>query len=106
MSGPGDTLPEEEGAPAADRSFRRTGEDSQKFRGDCFRLGGHLHLTDWEEMERIPQMPLSLKEAQTGVELARAHAEKIGVSMNIAVVDGGGHLLALPIIGDRVLILW
>ena len=31
-------------------------------------------------------MPLSLKEPQT-VELARAHAEKIGVPMNIAVVD-------------------
>jgi uncharacterized protein GlcG (DUF336 family) len=45
-------------------------------------------------MERIPQMPLSLKEAQTVVELARAHAEKIGVPTNIAVVDGGGHLLA------------
>src|SRR5258705_9426820 len=45
-------------------------------------------------MERVPQMPLSLKEAQTVVELARAHAEKIGVPMNIAVVDGGGHLLA------------
>jgi uncharacterized protein GlcG (DUF336 family) len=39
-------------------------------------------------------MPLSLKEGQTVVELARAHAEKIGVPMNIAVVDGGGHLLA------------
>ncbi len=39
-------------------------------------------------------MPLSLKEAQTVVELARAHAETIGVPMNIAVVDGGGHLLA------------
>src|SRR5258705_7182923 len=45
-------------------------------------------------MEGIPQMPLSLKEAQTVVELARVHAEKIGVPMNIAVVDGGGHLLA------------
>src|SRR5260370_29250699 len=45
-------------------------------------------------MERILQMPLSLKEAQTVVELARVHAEKIGVPMNIAVVDGGGHLLA------------
>ena len=39
-------------------------------------------------------MPLSLKEAQTAVELARVHAEQIGVPMNIAVVDGGGHLLA------------
>jgi uncharacterized protein GlcG (DUF336 family) len=38
-------------------------------------------------------MPLSLKEPQT-VELARAHAEKIGVPVNVAVVDGGGHLLA------------
>src|SRR6476620_9495220 len=45
-------------------------------------------------MERIPQMPLSLKEALTVVELARAHAETSGVPMNIAVVDGGGHLLA------------
>src|SRR4029077_8713351 len=42
----------------------------------------------------IPQMTLSLKEAQTVVELARAHAKKIGVPMNIAVVNGGGHLLA------------
>src|SRR6266446_4531715 len=39
------------------------------------------------------QMPLSLKDAQTAVDLARVHAEKIGVPMNIAVVDGGGHLL-------------
>ena len=39
-------------------------------------------------------MPLSLKEAQTVVEFARSHAEKIGVPMNIAVVDGGGHPLA------------
>ena len=39
-------------------------------------------------------MALSLKDAQSIVELARVHAEKIGVPMNIAVVDGGGHLLA------------
>ena len=39
-------------------------------------------------------MSLSLKEAQSVVELARVHAEKLGVPMNIAVVDGGGHLLA------------
>lgn len=39
-------------------------------------------------------MPISLKEAQTAIELARVQAEKIGVPMNIAVVDGGGHLLA------------
>ena len=30
---------------------------------------------------------ISLKEAQAIVELARAHAEKIGVPMNIAVVE-------------------
>jgi Haem-degrading len=39
-------------------------------------------------------MPLSLNDAQTVVELARVHPEKIGVPMNIAVVDGGGRLLA------------
>lgn len=39
-------------------------------------------------------MSVSLKEAQAVIELARVHAEKIGVPMNIAVVDGGGHLLA------------
>jgi uncharacterized protein GlcG (DUF336 family) len=38
-------------------------------------------------------MHLSLKDAQAIVEGARAHAEKIGVPMNIAVVDTGGHLL-------------
>src|SRR6185503_15106398 len=37
-------------------------------------------------------MHLSLKEAQTVIEFA--HAETIGVPMNIAVVDAGGHLLA------------
>ena len=39
-------------------------------------------------------MHLSLKEAQRIVDLARVHAEEIGVPMNIAIVDGGGHLLA------------
>ena len=39
-------------------------------------------------------MPLSLKEAQTAIELARVHAEKIGVPMNIAVVDAGNNLTA------------
>jgi uncharacterized protein GlcG (DUF336 family) len=39
-------------------------------------------------------MHLSLKEAQTVIEFAHAHAETIGVPMNIAVVDAGGHLLA------------
>jgi len=33
-------------------------------------------------------MHISLKEAQAFIELARVHAEKIGVPMNIAVVDG------------------
>jgi uncharacterized protein GlcG (DUF336 family) len=28
------------------------------------------------------------------IERARAHAERVGVPMNIAVVDGGGHLIA------------
>jgi len=36
-------------------------------------------------------MHLSLKEAQTVIEFA--HAETIGVPINIAVVDAGGHLL-------------
>ena len=48
-------------------------------------------------------MPLSLKEAQTVVELARVHAEKIGVPMNIAVVDGGGHLLAFARMDTSIL---
>ena len=39
-------------------------------------------------------MHLSLKEAQTVIEFAHAHAETFGVPMNIAVVDAGGHLLA------------
>ena len=48
-------------------------------------------------------MSLSLKEAQTVVELARVHAEKIGVPMNIAVVDGGGHLLAFARMDKSIL---
>jgi uncharacterized protein GlcG (DUF336 family) len=39
-------------------------------------------------------MHISLTEAQAMVDRACAHAELIGVPMNIAVVDGGGHLLA------------
>ena len=38
-------------------------------------------------------MHLSLKDAQSIAERARAHAERIGVPMNIAVVDAGGHLI-------------
>jgi uncharacterized protein GlcG (DUF336 family) len=37
---------------------------------------------------------ISLAQAQAMIERARAHAEGIGVPMNIAVVDGGGHLIA------------
>jgi uncharacterized protein GlcG (DUF336 family) len=48
-------------------------------------------------------MHLSLKDAQAIVELARAHAEKIGVPMNIAVVDGGGHLLAFARMDKAIL---
>ena len=39
-------------------------------------------------------MHLSLKDAQAIVALSCAHAENLGVPMNIAVVDAGGHLLA------------
>ncbi|MFD3925635.1 heme-binding protein [Streptomyces sp. NPDC058614] len=39
-------------------------------------------------------MSISLDDAQSIVERARAHAAGIGVPMAIAVVDGGGHLLA------------
>lgn len=39
-------------------------------------------------------MHISLDDAQAMVERARAYAEEIAVPMNIAVVDGGGHLIA------------
>ena len=48
-------------------------------------------------------MKLSLKEALTMVDLARLHAEKIGVPMNIAVVDDGGHLLAFARMDKAIL---
>jgi len=48
-------------------------------------------------------MHISLKEAQAFVELARAHAEKIGVPMNIALVDAGGHLLAFARMDKAIL---
>jgi uncharacterized protein GlcG (DUF336 family) len=48
-------------------------------------------------------MHLSLKDAQAIVELARAHAAKIGVPMNIAVVDAGGHLLAFARMDKAIL---
>ncbi|WP_405680974.1 heme-binding protein [Streptomyces sp. NBC_00868] len=39
-------------------------------------------------------MSTNLDTAQTMVDRARARAVAIGVPMNIAVVEGGGHLLA------------
>ena len=48
-------------------------------------------------------MNLSLKEAQSIIERARAHADSIGVPMNIAVVDGGGHLLAFARMDKAIL---
>jgi uncharacterized protein GlcG (DUF336 family) len=39
-------------------------------------------------------MHISLDDAQAMVQRARTHADTIGVPMNIAVVDGGGHLVA------------
>jgi uncharacterized protein GlcG (DUF336 family) len=47
-------------------------------------------------------MHLSLRGAQTIVELARAHAKTIGVPMNIAVVDAGGHLLTFARMDETV----
>ena len=48
-------------------------------------------------------MHLSLREAQTIVERARAHAERIGVPMNIAVVDAGAHLLTFARMDGAIL---
>jgi len=48
-------------------------------------------------------MHLSLKEAQAIVERSRVHAETIGVPMNIAVVDAGGHLLAFARMDKAIL---
>jgi len=39
-------------------------------------------------------MNLTLDDAQAIIDRARAHATALGVPMNVAVVDGGGHLLA------------
>ncbi|MET8875235.1 heme-binding protein [Nocardia sp. NPDC004604] len=39
-------------------------------------------------------MPIGLEQAQAIVAAAEERAREIGVPMNIAVVDGGGHLLA------------
>ena len=48
-------------------------------------------------------MNLSLKEAQTILDRARANAEKIGVPMNIAVVDASGHLIAFARMDKSIL---
>jgi uncharacterized protein GlcG (DUF336 family) len=46
---------------------------------------------------------ITLDEAQTIIGRARAHAAAIGVPMNIAVVDGGGHLLAFARMDKAIL---
>jgi uncharacterized protein GlcG (DUF336 family) len=48
-------------------------------------------------------MHISLDDAHAMVERARAHAKTIGVPMNIAVVDGGGHLIAFARMDQAIL---
>jgi uncharacterized protein GlcG (DUF336 family) len=48
-------------------------------------------------------MTLPLNEAQAIVELARAHAETIGVPMSIASVDAGGHLVTFARMDNAIL---
>jgi uncharacterized protein GlcG (DUF336 family) len=48
-------------------------------------------------------MSLTLNTAQAMIERARAHATDIGVPMNIAVTDGGGHLLAFARMDGAIL---
>ena len=48
-------------------------------------------------------MQLSLSEAQGIAARARARAETIGVPMNIAVVDAGGHLLTFARMDKAIL---
>jgi uncharacterized protein GlcG (DUF336 family) len=48
-------------------------------------------------------MSLTLNMAQGMIERARAHATDIGVPMNIAVTDGGGHLLAFARMDGAIL---
>jgi uncharacterized protein GlcG (DUF336 family) len=48
-------------------------------------------------------MSLTLNRAQAMIERARAHATDIGVPMNIAVTDGGGHLLAFARMDGAIL---
>jgi uncharacterized protein GlcG (DUF336 family) len=48
-------------------------------------------------------MSLTLNTAQAMIGRARAHATDIGVPMNIAVTDGGGHLLAFARMDGAIL---
>jgi uncharacterized protein GlcG (DUF336 family) len=48
-------------------------------------------------------MSLTLDAAHSMIERARAHATDIGVPMNIAVTDGGGHLLAFARMDGAIL---
>ncbi|MEY9894464.1 uncharacterized protein GlcG (DUF336 family) [Catenulispora sp. MAP12-49] len=48
-------------------------------------------------------MNISLDTAQAVIDRARAHASAIGVPMNIAVVDGGGHLIAFARMDGAIL---
>ena len=48
-------------------------------------------------------MSLTLTAAQAMIERARAHATSIDVPMNIAVTDGGGHLLAFARMDGAIL---
>jgi glc operon protein GlcG len=40
-------------------------------------------------------MPVSLKRAQTVIDQAHAKASQLGIKVTVAVVDDGGHLIAL-----------
>jgi uncharacterized protein GlcG (DUF336 family) len=48
-------------------------------------------------------MNITLDTAQQVIERARAHAVAIAVPMNIAVTDGGGHLLAFARMDGAIL---
>ena len=48
-------------------------------------------------------MSIELDAAQAVIEKARAHSAAVGVPMNIAVVDGGGHLVAFARMDGAIL---
>ena len=48
-------------------------------------------------------MSINLDTARAVIDKARAHALAIGVPMNIAVVDGGGHLVAFARMDGAIL---